>query len=215
MNSKLLSGWKTGAWKKEDKDAAVITAQKRCIWIIVGLCALFCVGWMRSPSQMTIHVPPDISNGATFKVNEIPTSFIYSFAYEIWQGVNYWSEDGTKDYPKNVRVYAAYLTPKFQAELLQEYEELKTSGQVQRQRTLQGLSGAAFESVSVKKLSADSWEIDLKMRLKEYKNNQVVKDIEVLYPLKAIRWDISSQNNPYGLAIDGFISPPVRLKTNI
>jgi hypothetical protein len=34
------------------------------------------------------------------------------------------------------------------------------------------------------------------------------------YPLKVIRWDISSQKNPYGLAIDGFVSPPIRLKTD-
>lgn len=211
---KLLLGWQTNAWKKEDKDAAIISAQNRFIWIVVGLCIFFGIGWMHSPSDLTIHIPPDIQNGATMKVNEITNSAVYSFSYEIWQRVNYWPEDGSKDYNQNVRTYAAYLTPRFQSELLQEYDELKESGQVQRQRLMQGVSGSSFTSADVKKLGDGTWEIDLKMRLLEYKNNQLVKDIEMLYPLKAIRWDVSSESNPYGLAIDGFVSPPVRLKTN-
>lgn len=213
MKNKLLQGWQSGAWKKEDQDRSVISLQNRFIFIVVGLCIFFAVGWMRAPSDLTVHIPPDITNGSTFKINEIPSSFLYSFSYEVWQEVNYWSEDGSQDYAKNIHTYASYLTPKFQNELLQEYEDLKTAGQVQRQRSLQGLAGSTFESSTVKKLSANSWEIDLKVRLVEYRNNQIVKDIEMLYPLKVIRWDISGEKNPYGLALDGFISPPVRLKT--
>jgi integrating conjugative element protein (TIGR03746 family) len=214
MANKLLQGWQSQAWKKEDQDRSIIAVQSRFIWIVVCLCIFFAVGWMRSPSDLTIHIPPDIKNGATFKVNEVPSAFLHSFSYEIWQGVNYWSQDGSQDYAKNIHAYAAYLTPKFQTELLQEYDDLKATGQVQRQRLLQGVSGSAFESSTVKKLSADSWEIDLKVRLIEYRNNQIVKDVEMLYPLKVVRWDISSEKNPYGLALDGFASPPIRLKTN-
>jgi hypothetical protein len=53
------------------------------------------------------------------------------------------------------------------------------------------------------------------MRLLEYKNNQIVKDVQLLYPLKVIRVNIAQVDNPYGLALAGFISPPVRLKTTI
>ena len=140
---------------------------------------------------------------------------IYSFCYEIWQGINYWPEDGTQDYPKNVRTYAAYLTPKFQAELLHDFEELKTAGQVQRQRALHGMTSMTFDAASVKKLDANTWEVNINMRLVEYRNHQIVKDIEMRYPLKVIRWDISSQHNPYGLAIDGYVSAPIRVKTNV
>jgi integrating conjugative element protein (TIGR03746 family) len=213
MKHKLMEGWQSNAWKKEDQDRAVISTQNRFIWIMVGVCIFFAVGWMRSPSDITVHIPPDITNGATFKVNAIPNSFLHSFAYEIWQGVNYWPEDGAQDYSKNLHTYAAYLTPKFQNVLLEEYADLKKAGQVQRQRSLQGIAASTFESSTVKKLSENSWEVDLKVRLVEYRNNQIVKDIEMQYPLKVIRWDVSSEKNPYGLAIDGFISPPVRLKT--
>lgn len=203
------------AWKKEDRDAAVIKVQKQTICILLGFCLLLSIGWMSAPSRLRIYIPPDISNGATVKANEIPNALIYSFTYELWQELNYWPEDGTKNYPKNLHVYAAYVLPAFQTELHQEYNELMGTGQVQRQRYVQGISGAAFDSSSVKKLNANAWQVNLRVRLMEYKNNELVKDIEVLYSLKVVRHDVSNSNNPYGLALAGFISSPVRLKTYV
>lgn len=203
------------AWKKEDKDAQIIQLQKRFIYLLGLLCCLFCIGWMNAPSRLTVYIPPDISNGATLKANDIPNPLIYSFAYEVWQELNYWPHDGTEDYKTNIHTYWSYLVPSFKSDLLQDYVDLKASGQVQRQRYLQGEIGGAYESTNVKKLSDNTWEVDLTMRLTEFKNNQPVKDVEVLYPLKVTRMNISQQNNPYGLAIAGFVTEPVRLKTYI
>src|SRR5262249_26347219 len=161
---------------------------------------LLAIGWISAPSRLRVFIPPDIRNGATLKVDEIPDALIYSFTYELWQEFNYWPEDGSKDYPKNLRTYAAYLMPGFQAELLQDYNELMHGGQLQRQRYAQGIAEGGFDSASVKKLSHDAWEVDLKVRLMEYKNHQLVKDIDVLYPLKVIRRDVSNSHNAYGLA---------------
>ncbi|MEO8964692.1 MAG: DUF2895 family protein, partial [Gammaproteobacteria bacterium] len=140
---------------------------------------------------------------------------IYSFAYEIWQELYYWPEENGDDYPKNIRTYWSYLTPKFKSELLEDYADLKASGQMQRIRYLQGLSGAAYDSVNVKKIGNDTWEVDLKMRLTEFKNNQAVKDVEIIYPIKVTRINASTQNNPYGLALAGFVTEPQRQKTYI
>jgi integrating conjugative element protein (TIGR03746 family) len=203
------------AWRKEDKDAQIITFQKRFILILFGFCFLCLMGWMTSPSRMTVYIPPDISNGATLKANSIPNPLVYSFAYEVWQEINYWPQEGTEDYQHNVHVYDAYLTPGFKSDLMQDYQILKNTGQVQRQRSLQGIAGAAFDSTSIKKLNNDTWEVDLKMRLTEYKNNQAVKDVEILYPIKVVRMNVSPSHNPYGLALAGFVSSPLRLKTYI
>jgi integrating conjugative element protein (TIGR03746 family) len=203
------------AWKKEDRDLQVIKLQKQFIYLLFGISLLLFIGWMSAPSRLTVYIPPDISNGATLRAGEIPNPLVYSFAYEVWQEINYWPTEGTVDYQTNIHTYGSYLTPNFKSTLLQDYEDLKTSGQVQRQRFLQGITGAAYEATNVKKLSDNSWEVDLKMRLTEYKNNQPVKDIEILYPLKITRMNVSPQNNPYGLVIAGFISEPVRLKTYI
>jgi integrating conjugative element protein (TIGR03746 family) len=203
------------AWKKEDKDQQMIQMQKRLIYSLFLFCGLCLMGWITAPSRMTVYIPPDISNGATLKANAIPEALIYSFAYEIWQEINYWPTDGSQDYEANLHAYWSYLTPAFKSELTQDYETLKTTGQVQRERYMQGMTGAAFDSTAVKKLGNDTWEVDLKMRLTEYKNNQPVKDVEILYPIKITRMDVSHEANPYGLALAGFVSPPVRLKTYI
>lgn len=203
------------AWKKEDQDQQAIYLLLKIIYLLVGICLLCLIGWMRSPSHMTVYIPPDISNGATLKANEIPSPLIYAFAYEVWQEINYWPQEGTQDYQNNIHAYWSYLSPSFKSDLLQDYSDLKTSGQVQRQRYLQGTNGEAYQVTNVKKLGANLWEVDLKMRLTEYKNNQAVKDIEVLYPLKVMRMAISQDKNPYGLVLVGFVSDPVRLKTYI
>lgn len=208
-------GWITHAWRKEDADNDVIQLQKCVIILLFILCVAFSLGWMTSPSRLTIYVPPDIQNGATIKVGTVPLPLIYSFAYEVWQEMNYWPVDGESDYKKNISTYVPYLTPRFKSELLQEYGELKSSGQLQRIRYLQGLSGAAYDATNVKQLSSNTWEVDLTMRLTEYKNNQPVKDLEIIYPLKVIRTNVSPRNNPYGLAIAGFMSEPKRTNTYI
>jgi integrating conjugative element protein (TIGR03746 family) len=208
-------GWVTHAWRKEDADAKVIQVQKYLLILLGILCAIFSMGWITAPSRLTVYIPPDIQNGATIKVGTVPAPLIYSFAYEVWQEINYWPVDGESDYKKNIHQYVPYLTPLFKSELLAEYAELKASGQVQRIRYLQGLSGAAYEAVNVKRLSNHSWEVNLSMRLTEYKNNQPVKDVEIIYPLKIIRTNVSPRHNPYGLAIAGFTAEPKRTTTYI
>jgi integrating conjugative element protein (TIGR03746 family) len=215
MSSKDFRGWITQAWKKEDADEQIIKLQKRFIGILCVLSVAFFIGWITSPSRLTLYLPPDIQNGATLKAGSIPDPLVYSFAYEIWQELNYWSSENGDDYQKNIHTYLPYLTSQFKSELLQDNLDLKASGQTQRIRYLQGLSGAAYDSINVKKLGNDTWEVDLKMRLTEFKNNQAVKDVEIIYPLKVTRVNVSQQNNPYGLALAGVVSEPVRQKTYI
>jgi integrating conjugative element protein (TIGR03746 family) len=215
MSTKIYQGWITSAWKKEDADKQIIQLQKRFIGVLCLLSIAFFIGWISSPSRLTLYIPPDIQNGATLKAGSIPDPLIYSFAYEVWQELNYWPQESGDDYHKNIQTYWSYFTPAFKAELLEDNAELKASGQTQRIRYLQGLSGAAYDSVNVKHLSNDTWEVDLKMRLTEFKNNQAVKDVEIVYPLKVTRINVSPKNNPYGLALAGFVSEPQRQKTYI
>lgn len=67
MNKNLFQGWVTQAWKKEDADARIIQLQKRFIGVLFVLCLAFFIGWITSPSRLTLYLPPDIQNGATIK----------------------------------------------------------------------------------------------------------------------------------------------------
>ena len=213
--SNLVQGWVSHAWKKEEALNDIIKLQKYFIILLCVVSLIFFIGWQTAPSRLTIYIPPDIQNGTTMKAGTIPSPLVYSFAYEIWQELNFWPKDGEADYEKNINDYWPYITPKFKTELLDEAHELKVSGQLQRIRYLQGKNGAAFEVTNVKKLGNDTWEVDLNMRLTEYKNNQPVKDINIIYPLKVTRVNVPTRINPFGLAIAGFVSEPKRLETYI
>jgi integrating conjugative element protein (TIGR03746 family) len=215
MNAHFYRGWIANAWKKEDADAQIIKLQTIFIGILGMICIGLMIGWMREPSNLTIHIPPDIQNGATIKVGFIPPSLIYSFTYQIWQEVNSWPQSGELDYKKNSQAHWAYFTQRGLNALNDEFDELKSSGQLSRTRFMQGLSGAAYDSANVKILDKNTWEVDLKMHLIEYKNNQPVKDVDIIYPLRVTRINLSPKDNPYGFAIDGFVSEPQRLTTYI
>jgi len=212
---RIKRGWIVQAWKKSDLDARIIRLQKLMIYLLFSIILLLSIGWATAPSRLVVYIPPDIQNGATFKAGSIPDSLIYSFAYQIWQEINYWPDDLGEDYKKNILRYRFYLTQKFKENLLTNNSDLTTSGQLNRIRYLQGLNGAAYDVTNVKKISSNSWEVDLRMRLTEFKNNQIVKDVEILYPIKVVKHNVSVENNPYGLALAGFISSPVRFKSYI
>jgi len=213
--SDIFRGWVTQAWRQKDADHKIIQLQKICIFGLFVIAVLTIIGWMYAPSKLTVYIPPDIQNGATVRPEQIPNPLIYSFAYEIWQELNYWPEENGDLYEKSIHQYWPYLTSKFKTDLLEDAKQLRQAGQLSRTRNLQGMSGSAFDATNVKRLSKDTWEVDLRMRLSEYKNGQVIKDIEINYPLRVTRYNISNENNPYGLALDGFVEEPERLKTYI
>ena len=57
------------AWKKEDRDLALIRTLRGGIGLLFVLCVILAAGWMTAPSHLRIYIPPDISNGATLKVS--------------------------------------------------------------------------------------------------------------------------------------------------
>lgn len=213
MNMDVYSGWTKQIWRKEDAHLAIIKLQKMMIVLLFVIVIGLILGWMRAPSKLTVYLPPDLSNGATVKPGEIPKAMIYSFAYQVWQELNAWTQNGKEDYKNNIETYWSYLTPQFKKSLLEDYEILSKTGQIDRIRFIQGVSGRAYDETSVKKLSSDTWEVNLKVLIVEYKNQQVVKHVEILYPLKITRTEISERNNPFGLVMAGFTRSPLRLNT--
>lgn len=132
--NKWCRGWLTQAWKKEDADERIIQLQQYCIIALLVLTVILLIGWSTAPSRLTVYIPPDIQNGSTLKAGAIPEPLIYSFAYEIWQELNYWPNEGGEPYVNNIKTYWSYLTPQFKNILLEDYAELKATGQVQRTR---------------------------------------------------------------------------------
>lgn len=193
-----------------------IQLQSALIVILSGACGLLWWGWLQAPRHLTVYLPPDISNGSVQKAGTIPKPFLYSFAFHILQALYYWpttipDKHGNYPYKQAILQYHAYLTPSFRGQLLKEYEQLKAANRLDRTREIQSSLGAAYRVGAVKQLTAHSWEVDIDVDLIERAHHMVVKHINLRYPLKIVRYDVSRDTNPYGLALAGFVGKPKRL----
>ena len=188
-----------------------------CFSFIINLCLM--LGWHRSQQKIEVYIPPQIpTTGLVQKANEVLPTTVYSFAYYIWQSINYWPQNGAEDYKKSIEQFSAFLTPRFKNFLIKDYNERFNQGELQeRLRNLQGLNGTAFEAKDVEYIGHDTWLVHLHLRLNEHMNmnaNQV-KDVAIDYTLRIVRYEVNSKINPWGLAIDGFVTNPQRIQTFI
>lgn len=175
------------------------------------------LGWHNAQKRITVYIPPQIpQSGVTQTAAAIPASFVYSFAFYIWQGLNYWPENGLSDYPKAIEAFGPFLTPKFKQVLNKDYQERQQHSELQdRLRHLQGVNGTSFAINDIEALGNDTWLVHLNVRLTEQMNmnGNAVKDVVLHYTLKVVRYDVNAKANPWGLALDGFIENPERVQT--
>lgn len=203
-------------WRKLDQDRQHIATLRGVIVALVLMNALLWLGWHQAPKDLTIHVPPDLSSGVTLKAEDIPNASIYAFAFYVWQIIGNWPQNGEIDFRNNINAYRNYLTPHFQTDLLEQYTQLNAKGQLaDRTRVLQGQTSAAYQSANVKPLGNGVWEVDLTVHVTERIGNTVLQDALITYPLRVVRYDINRETNPWGLALDGFMQDPIRVKTFI
>ncbi len=176
-------------------------------WVIAGLVIVasgLYMGWRAAPTDIDLHYPPDLRNGATQKLGEVPPANVYAFAHYIFQQINYWPEDGTQDYGKAVFRFAAYLTPQYRQQLLEDLKERGKAGELQRTRTMAEIPGHGYAENRVDILGNGSWIVWLDLQMTETVNGVPVKQAALRYPLHVVRYDVSRETNPYGLALDGY-----------
>lgn len=178
---------------------------------------LLMLGWHNAQSKIEVHLPPQIPiDGLTIKQGDYPPVSIYSFAYYIWQSINYWPNNGSQDYKQAIEQYSPYLTPKFKSFLTRDYNQRFNQGEIQdRERTLQGVNGSAFNIDDVEAIGHDTWLVHLHLRLTEHMNinGSQVKDTAIDYVLRIVRYPVNAKANPWGLALDGFEEAPKRDQT--
>lgn len=166
---------------------------------------------------MRVYIPPKIpSSGLTTTSKAVPLATVYGFAFYVWQSVNHWENDGLQNYKQQITQYSPYFTPTFKNSLIQNYNNLLNQGELQdRIRIMQGMSGSEYSPLDVKYIGHDTWIVYLKMRLTEMinSNGKIVKDVQMYYTLKVVRYDVDPNSNHWGLAIAGFAASPARIKT--
>jgi len=194
------------------RDNHIFTLRIGCVLFFVGM-LVTSVGWMRAPSDMTIHIPPDLRSGSTQKWWVIPPYTVYAFAFYIFQQLNAWPTNGEVDYSAKIAQLSPYLTPSCQDFLNRDYEFRKNSGELKdRVRVVYEIPRRGYSDSSVDILSDDRWVVRLDLIADEYYHAEKVKRALVRYPLKVVRWEGDPARNPFGLALDCYDSTPQQLE---
>ena len=192
----------------------------RSLWLVIGLLTLIIVGWwlawMRLPSSLTVHIPPDLRSGAVLSLDEVPVANVYTFSFYILQQLNRWPNNGADDYGKTIYRLSAYLTPRFREALINDLQAKARAGElVNRTRSLQAIAGEGFRPDRVQLESADQWIVWLDLELVEHLKGMTVKRTRIRYPLRVVRFAVDAEANPWGLALDGYAGDgPQRIDIN-
>ena len=188
------------------------------LWLVIILLAIGLAyafrGWANAPSDITLHIPPDLSAGSTVRVGEVPKPNVYGFGYYMWQQLNRWPRDGAEDFPAKLYRFAAYVTPAFRAELLRDMDRRGRMGELTgRVRALYEAPGAQYEDSRVETVGPNAWTVTIEAEIEETLAGLPVKHTRIRYPLRVVRYDVDRELNPWGMAIDGFAAPgPSRIE---
>lgn len=194
------------------RDAHIFTL-RLFIGVMLMIIAALWFGWHNAPKNLTVHNPPDLRAGSTRPWWEVPPGQVYAFSFYIFQQLNRWPTNGDEDYQRNLSALSAYLTPACHASLTQDYQRRKDGGELRdRVRGVYEIPGRGFQPRRVQILDRDRWTVTLDLTVDEYYRSEPVKRALVRYPLSVVRFDMDSEKNPWGLALDCFAEPPQKLE---
>jgi len=163
-----------------------------------------------------LFIPPDLRAGATVTLNEIPVTSAYSFAVSIFQYLNTWLEDGAKDYPARVGELAAYLSPSYQQWLKEDIIRRSNRGELDRRtRTVTLINEMAYDDHRVDILNENNFIVWLDLRITETHRGVPIKSVDIRYPIRVVRSNVSPEFNPWGLMLDGFQENPTRITSTV
>ncbi len=184
---------------------------RRQSWIIAALLVLLLVAlvsWRTTQTDLTAHIPPDLSRGAAIQLGraaEVPAPNVYAFGFYIWHQVNRWAKDGSKDYGAQIFALQNYLTPSCREQLLQDMRIKAGDAElIQRTRALMEIPGYGYAANRVSDHGNGGWTVLVDAQLVETSRGMPVKDTFIRYPLHVVRYDIDREKNPWGLALNCF-----------
>lgn len=190
------------------QSTSTVRTQRWTIGVLAVITVIALLGWKYKDTQLTAHIPPDLSNGAAIKIGgnaEVPPANVYAFGFYIWQQINNWPNDGVQDYGKQLFSLQHYITPSCREQLAADLKFKGSNGElVTRTRAIMEIPGMGFSANRVSNHGNGSWTVLLDTGLAETSRGLRVKNTYIRYPLRVVRYDATRENNPWGLAIDCF-----------
>ncbi|HCC79991.1 MAG TPA: TIGR03746 family integrating conjugative element protein [Methylophaga sp.] len=188
--------------------------------VVIGIVVLFCFLFWNSANKardvQRVFIPPDMRAGSTVTLNQVPATTAYSFAISIFSFLNTWLDDGSVEYPARVGELNAYLTPSYTQWLKEDILRRSSRGELDRRtRTVTVINEMAYDDERVEIINENNFVVWLDLRIKETHRGVDIKTVDIRYPLKVVRSDISLDFNPWGLQLDGFHGNPTRIPKTV
>ncbi|WP_210467426.1 PFL_4703 family integrating conjugative element protein [Vibrio crassostreae] len=200
--------------KSRDTESHIFTL--RLISIGLGSALLLSIySNSQAPKQLTIRIPPDLSNGAVLSPFDFPKPSILSDTSYLWNAINTWKESGEIDTEKNLFRWQHFMSPEFQQQLRDEYalRERKNRGSLNRTRRVWAVPRSLHDyEQRVIKTGPSTWTVYLDMEIEEMYLGQVVKDTVFRYPLLVERYEANIEMNPLAIRIVGYAEKPYRVE---
>lgn len=160
----------------------------------------------RGPFAVNVHTAPSMAPTVVEIVGgvaPVPKPNVYSFAFYVWQQLNRWHRDGSKDFGTQIFAFQDYITPRCRAFLESDMRKKAGNGELSnRTRSLSELPGGAYSAARVVSEGDRAWTVYLDVSLTETMRGQVVKDTAIRYPLRVVRYAVDLQRNHWQLALD-------------
>ena len=170
-------------------------------------------GWWHASGTQRLSLPPQLNYGATLQGGEIQPWEVYVFTGYIHQQINNWTGDGALDNLKNIQRLSAFVSPEYRYWLTREHQRLEAQFR-NRQRSVSPVPGS-YGNASVRPLGKDAWQVVLDIRLRDYLEDQLYKDIDVRYFLEVVLMDADPETNEWGLVLHRQYRPPERLRSHL
>ena len=182
------------------------------LFLIFSQCVAY-AGWWHATGTQRLSLPPQLRYGATLRAGEVHPWEVYVFAGYIHQQLNHWTADGASDNARNIRRLSAFMSPDYQRWLLREHTRHESRFQ-NRQRYLSAVPGS-YSNASVSPVGQDTWRVTLDVRLRDYLEDHLYKDIDVRYFLEVAAFDVNPETNEWGLVLHRQFQTPVRLRSHL
>lgn len=179
--------------------------------ILILAAIIFALVYMvqKSQTNLKIHVPPDLSRGATLRPGELQKPNAYAFALYVWKGLNEWMKNGKDDYAAAIDKYQCLITPDFEKWLQNNKDQKARAGELDRTRFLSELN--AYTDSFVADLGNNTFSVAAVMQLQERFNGMLIKDTSMSYSMRVV--PDNRKCNEMGMALDGFMVDPTRAET--
>jgi len=156
------------------------------------------------PKEMTIYTPPDLSQSYRAQLGAVPNIVVCNFATNTLQKLYRWHTNGRVNYWDNIVSLQNYLTPKYR-EFLKKDHASRISEITNRERTAQFIPGETCQPDDVKVLEDGTWHVNLKLEINDHVRSLRSKQVYIEYPFHVVRMLVSPEENPWGLAINGYM----------